>query len=62
MIENKKLTSLGGGKRIRALWPWLALGIWLVISAGQLWSMQVESVQAGEVCSAVTGRSIWGVQ
>ena len=47
-------------ERASANWPWLVLAVWLAVSAGQLWSMQVESVLAGEICSATSGVSIAG--
>lgn len=59
MIGSKEPMSRTGHERVRAIWPWLVLGVWLAVSAGQIWSMQLESVQAGEVCSAVTGSSIF---
>ncbi|HZX30920.1 MAG TPA: hypothetical protein VFF03_06190 [Rhodocyclaceae bacterium] len=31
--------------------PWLLFGVWLTASAAQLWSMEVESLRAGIVCT-----------
>lgn len=45
--------------RASRAWPWLLLGGWLALAAVQLWSLQVEAVQWGEMCSTAPKLPLW---
>jgi len=46
--------------RLKAVGPWIVLVGWLAVAAAQLWSLQVEAVVRGEVCSAQPVVALWG--
>ena len=48
--------------RLKAVGPWILLVGWLAVAAVQLWSLQVEAVVRGEVCSAKPVAALWGAR
>ncbi len=59
MADSGKALPPAGPHRVQRAWPWLLLGSWLAIAAGQLWSLQVEAVQKGELCSTAPSQPLW---
>lgn len=57
-MDNERVPSAAGPLRFKSAWPWLLLGVWLMVSAAQIWALEVESVQRGEVCST-TSVGLW---
>ena len=57
-MDNTGKVSAAGRQKLEAVWPWLLLGVWLMVSAAQIWALEVESVRRGEVCSA-TPAGLW---
>ncbi len=64
MADSGKALPQAAPHRVQRAWPWLLLGSWLVMAAGQLWSLQLEAVQKGELCSTASSQPLWsgGVQ
>ncbi len=57
-MDNKRESSVARRQTLEAAWPWLLLGAWLLVSATQIWALEVESVQRGDACTA-TPASLW---
>lgn len=57
-MDNKREASVAGRQTLKSAWPWLLLGGWLLLSAAQIWALEVESVQRGDACTARPA-SLW---
>ncbi len=57
-MDNKGKVSDARRQKLEAVWPWLLLGAWLMVSAAQIWALEVESVQRGDACTA-SPASLW---
>ena len=59
-MDHPQMPSAAARQGLQSAWPWLLLGVWLMVSAAQIWALEVESVRRGEVCSA-TPAGLWKV-
>ncbi|MDD3327916.1 MAG: hypothetical protein PHW25_12625 [Zoogloea sp.] len=57
-MDNTGKVSVARRQKLEAVWPWLLLGAWLMVSAAQIWALEVETVQRGDACTA-SPVSLW---
>ena len=57
-MDYPQMSSAAGRQGLQSAWPWLLLGAWLMVSAAQIWALEVESVQRGDACTA-SPASLW---
>lgn len=57
-MDNNQEASSARLESLQSTWLWLLLGAWLLVSAAQIWALEVETVQRGDACTA-SPASLW---
>ena len=41
-MDYPQMSSAAGRQGLQSAWPWLLLGLWLMVSAAQIWALELE--------------------